>query len=178
MTTKSIVLWIATGTAMILGFNRFYGFLSSTEYYWTFRSLATNKINFDKSIVGFLVVLSIPVIAGIILVRTAKKPIIGIATASGFLATLLQSWPILFFPKLREQLVQDSLKDKPLKLFIIQILYIMAYTILCRIGALIASKKMPRKKEDHKEKIDYVMYNILIGLVVCLIWQVLLTLWQ
>jgi len=57
-----------------------------------------------------LIVIAIPIITGIVLVKVCKKPIVGVATASGFLAALLQSWSILFFTNLRHYLVPYWLK--------------------------------------------------------------------
>lgn len=178
MRNKSTIFWTSVGIIMLLGFIRLYGFLHKTIFYWTFHNLATRSLK-DASIVGLFITLAIPLITGIILVIVAKRPLIGVATASGFLATLLQSWPILFFTNLRPYLVPLWLKGHPFKIFILQCLYIASYTILCRLGALIASRKYSKSVEYFQEtKKDSAMQTILLGIVVCIIWQVLSSLWR
>jgi len=172
------ILWIAVGTIMILGFTRIYGFLHTTAFYWTFHNLATNSLK-DASVIGLFIVIAIPIITGVILVNVSRKPIIGIATASGFLATLLQSWPILFFTNLRPYLVPYWLKDNPFKLFILQLLYIGSYTLLCRLGAFFASRNLLKTQDKSMNlEVDSPMRTILLGIIVCLIWQVLSSLWR
>jgi len=178
MRDRSDILWTAVGTMIILGLIRLYGFLHKTIYYWTFHNLATRSLQ-DASIVGLLITLAIPVITGSILVISAQKPLIGVATASGFLATLLQSWPILFFTNLRPQMIPTSLTGHPFQLFFLQSLFIVSYTVLCRFGALITSQKYRKSdKYAHKFKEDSALRTILLGLIICIIWQLLSSLWS
>jgi hypothetical protein len=112
------------------------------------------------------------------LVTVARKSLIVEATASGFLATLLQSWPILFFTNLRPYLVPYWLEGHPFKLFILQSLFIATYTSLCRLGAWLASHHFNLTKQSQKHERDSRMREILIGIIVSVIWQVLSSLWS
>lgn len=172
------MFWTAVGTACILAMIRIYGFLEGTRFYFAFRHLAT-RASEDTSVFGLLVTLSIPLASGFGLTYAARRPVVGPATGAGFLAALLQSWPILFFSELRPSLVPPWLVGQPVKLFVLHGLYIGSYSMISRMGALLGVLALSQRPWfSSAPRHESAIRNILIGLIVAAVWQVLVSFWR
>lgn len=178
MNFKSNVYWLAIGTISILGLTRIYGFLYGTSYYWSFRSIATHQLE-DSNLIGMVITLLIPVLVGVMIASLSSVPVSRTAAGAGFLAALLQSWPVLFFTNVRSDLVPNALLSQPLKLFSLHLLYVLSYTFLAWVSAWVVDALRGRRDRYAVDgRADTVVRTVLIGLLVCLIWQVLSSLWR
>src|ERR1700730_10558347 len=127
--------------------------------------------------------LLLPVVVGFGLACLSNGSPLLEATLSGFLASLLLSWPAIYFPELRRYLVKQSLATQPVRLLTTYALFIFSYAVLARLGAvggIWSRQKIVRAGTDSllkKVRLADVIWTIIIGLLTNGIWEILIRRW-
>lgn len=135
MDNRPHLKWVAIGTICLFVLSRIYGIIFfETKYYFTPSDIA-NASNNELEVIGILLRLALPIIAGILIGYASRGKPTTEALLSGFLTALLLSWPVIYFPTTRSLLLPSSIASKPGLIWAIYGSFIASYSLLCKTGA-------------------------------------------
>jgi hypothetical protein len=173
---------VIIGAVCMLWLIQLYGqIFFGTSQYFSFTDLSIASVH-EIHLTGAIVRLLLPVVVGFGIALLSKGSPLKESTLAGLIAPFLLCWPGIYFPKLREDLVGESLADQPGKLLAIYGFFILSYSLLARFGAIAGIYYGRLRMQDEaralwqKVHIKDLIWTIIIGLITNVIWEIVLKL--
>ncbi len=160
---------VVAGTVVLLFLTQVYGWVFfRTPTYFSVLDIATVSDR-DISTWGLFFRVLLPWLTGLFLGLWSEGYPQKEAAISGFMASLLQSWPVLYFPHLRPFLLPSSLVMRPVLTLTVYAMFIISYSVLSYFGAISALYYLGLKEQGRIRSISPTLKDLVLGIIAGLI---------